>query len=183
MSNWITTANAKIYLWITDSSQDAKINLLIPAIQENLIKIIWDIQSSDKTDRISFCDVDSEWGFIVNYWPVTAVKKINWTTYTWTIDEDYQITNWRKLIISDWRNYLDTSYFNTFDITYTSWYSTIPTDIQLLMYIMLSAELNRDWGKQVDSYKVWDVSVSYVNSEATPLIIQSIISKYKLINI
>ena len=77
----------------------------------------------------------------------------------------------------------DTSYFNTFDITYTSWYASIPTDIQLLMYIMISAELNRDWGKTVSSYKVWDVSVSYVDSEASPLIIDSIISKYKLINI
>lgn len=183
MANWIDIDDVKTYLWITWNEQDAKINLLIPAIQSNLIGIIWDIEESEKTELISICDLDRDNSFVVDNWPVTSVDKINWVAYIWILNTDYQIRLWRKIYINDIWNYLNSSVFNNFEITYTSWYENIPDDIKLLMYIMISAELNREAGKTVSSYKVWDTSVSFTDTEASPLIIQSIIWKYKLINI
>jgi hypothetical protein len=41
-----------------DTNSDDKLNLLIPAVQETLINIIGDISESDKTDQISFCELN-----------------------------------------------------------------------------------------------------------------------------
>jgi hypothetical protein len=185
MSNWVQLTDVKSYLWITDSSSDDKLNLLIPAVQKTLINVIGDISQSDKTEQISCCDINSlDWSFYVSNSNVTTIKAIDWTSYVWVLNIDYMIRFWRKIFINNLATLIDTTkQFNFFDITYTSGYSTIPSDLQLLMYIMIAWEMNRDWGKEVSSYKVWDVSINYVSSESSPLIIQSILWNYKLASI
>lgn len=185
MSNWVELSDVKSYLWITDTNSDDKLNLLIPAVQETLINIIGDISESDKTDQISFCELnDIDWSFLVNNSNVTVIKSIDWTSYSGTLNIDYMIRYWRKLYIRNLVDFIDTSKnFWFFDIIYTSGYSTIPSDIKLLMYIMISAEMSREWGQTPASYTVGDVSVSYNKSEASPLILSSILWKYRIINI
>lgn len=185
MANWVELSDVKSYLWITDNNSDDKLNLLIPAVQETLINVIGDISESSKTDQISFCDIDNNsWSFIVNNSNVTLIESIDWTSYVWTLNIDYIIRYWRKLYINNLTDFIDTNRsFNFFDITYKSGFAVIPSDIKLLMYIMISWEMSREGGQSVSSYSLWDVSVSYNKEEGSPLIFNSILWKYKIINI
>ena len=61
MANWITLANTKTFLWITWTSQDNRINLIIPWVQAMIENIIWDIAEWTKTERVKICEVSSLW--------------------------------------------------------------------------------------------------------------------------
>lgn len=178
--SWVTLSNVKTYMGITGTDSDAKLNLLISYTETLLKWLIWDFTLSNKTERVSYCDINErELSFVVSNPNVNSIVSIDWTAYTWVLDTDYMISNGRKLYVNDLSSYLASTNFNFFTIVYNSWVNPIPQDIQQLMYILISWEFYRDWWKIVSAHKVGDVSINYVTSEASSSMIDSIIWKYK----
>lgn len=184
--SWIELSDTKTFLWISWTDLDNRINLIIPWVQAIIEWIIWDISTSDKTDNVKICDITDLWEVYLNYWNITALKKINWVDYTWTLDTDYMI-NSNKLTINDIAQYLTNLNFNYVKIVYTAWFSAIPADIKEIMYILVWQELNKKEGSIIKSYTLWPRSVTLDNTnwDADWLInsINSILWKYKIFNI
>lgn len=177
----IKLSDLKIYLWTSWSEQDDRLNLLIANIQTILESILWDLTSWTKTEKICICDVDNSWGFYLKIPNPSAITKINWKSYTWTLDTDYMF-DWTKVIIKDLYAYLTNLEFKSFKIEYTAWYNPIPKDLQQAMFILIAQELNKTEWSQIKSYKLWPRTVQFMdNSEVENQInsINRIILKYK----
>ncbi len=164
-----------------DSFTESRIEFYLDWTTAMIDNIIWDISEIEKTEQISLCDINKlDWSFLVNNINVVSIEKINWVDYVWTLNEDFMIRYWRKLYINNLATYLDARPFNFFDITYTSWFNPIPNDIILLQSLMVAWELaNENW-KEVTSYKVWDVAVSFANWNSWVSTLKTIISKYTI---
>jgi len=186
MANWITLADTKTFLWISWTSQDDRINLIIPWIQAMIENIIWDISKWTKTSRIKICDINNLWEFFLEFSEISSIDSINWIIYTWILNTDY-IIEWNKVTINDITTYLTWLKFVSFIITYTAWFTTIPADIQEIMYILVWQELNKKEWWLISKYTLWPRTVELDNSngEAENLInsINSVLWKYKIFTI
>ena len=182
MANYITLSEAKTYLGITDTTQDTKLTLIIDWVQDIIVNFIGDISTSDKTENLSLCDIWRCSQVYLKNKPVTAIKKINWVSYTWVLNTDYLIEN-NKAIINDLYQYLTNLKFNMFSIEYTAGYTTIPDDVKLAMLTLTAQEFNKkDW-TVVKGYKLWPRTVDFDNTlwqaEWTLNSIKGILSSYK----
>lgn len=183
MANYISLAEAKTYLWITDTSQDSKLTLIIDWVQNIVVNYIWfDIASSSKTENISICDIWCYWKIFLNAKPITSLNKINWVSYTWVLWTNYMIDN-NKIIINDISLYLTNLNFSYFTIEYTAWFTIIPNDVKLVMLTLTAQEFNKkDWSI-VKSYTLWPRTIDFDNSvwQAEWVInsIKATLTKYK----
>ena len=178
---WIDINDVKIFLWISWTSQDDKLKLIIDWVQSMLENIIWDISSSDKIERIELCNLTPKWELFLSNINPTAIKEINWITYVWTDWVDFIFKN-NKVTINNIFQYLTSLHFSSFTIKYTSWYTAIPADIQEIMFVLVWQELNKKEWWLIKSYDLWPrrVELDNTNGEADWLInsINSVLSKY-----
>jgi len=186
MANWISLADTKTYLWISWTSQDDRLNLIIPWVQAMIENVIWDISKWDKTERIRLCDITKFWEIFVCFDQITELKKIAWTTYTWSKWVDYMIEE-NKITINDISQYLVNLDFNSFTVTYEAWYDPIPADIQNVMYQLVWQELNKKEWWLIKKYTLWPrtVELDNTNWQADWLInsIEAVLWKYKIFKI
>lgn len=163
MANYASLADIQAKLWIEtlDTFTTTRLNFFLTKTTAIINSLLWTLESSDKIEQIKLCDIKDCW-FYLSQRNVTAIKKINWITYTWVKWTDYQIVLGRKIIIYDIANYLANLNFLYFDIEYTSWYTTIPEDIKYLQCIMVDWEFNSEWWAKLKSYSLWPRSVTFM---------------------
>lgn len=181
----VSLSEVKKYFWITDTSQDAVLqSVFIPNAESIVEWVIGDIATWDKTETINCCDVDYRndgQHIALSNIQVTGVKTVNWTAYT----DDLKILppNKRRVRLKNLSNYL-TSWEPYFDIVYTSWYTAdnMPKEIKQVVLTIISLLRWQENGREVKSYKVWDVTVQFDDSANTQVMvtnINNILARYK----
>ena len=184
---WVTRDEVKIFLWIdlSNTDQDAKIDLLIANVQNILEDILWDLEKWTKVDKINICCVYADGTVYLQIPEVESIDKINWNTYTWVDWTDFIIDN-NKVIIKNINDFLNDLEFRYFDIEYTAWYHPIPWALKEAMFILIAQEMNKTEWQSIKSYKLWPRTVQFSDSqEAADAVnsVNSIIWKYKTFNI
>ena len=166
--SYSTLAEFKSYLWIasTDTSQDDVLTQCLSVANSKLNHLCW-VDSFAQWSQTQI--IEKRWIFDTARWlefylknkPVSAITKLNWTSYEWTKWTDYLIIYdrraiFKKLPLNDWW---------MLEVEYTAWYSTIPDDLKLLEMMIACAELP-DWLKSeywvwISSYKLWDEQITF----------------------
>lgn len=188
--SYITVDEYMVYAWITtlDAVTSAKITAILDSTKSIIDNIIGDVSESQKTEQIKFCDIIcNKWYYDTisfNNIEIQSIDEINWLSYTWVLNTDYQITPPLKsrLVIRDIASYINGMIFEWFDITYTSWFSTIPNDIKYLQYLMTSWEFAKQNWQEVKSYSLWPRSVTFKDQSSLDTWSQTL-SYYSLIKL
>lgn len=185
---YVTLSDVKTYLGITDNSQDAKLQILIDSAEAITTRILGDLTLWAKTEQVTLCNfkLQCQGGYEISLknQNVTQLTGINSLSYTGMINEDYRILPPKKSVlwIKDITTYVGNVLDKYFDIEYISGYATIPSDIQLMQYLLIGWLNAQQNGKEVQSMKVGDVSVTFAKDTATTDLatINGIIGGYKL---
>jgi len=164
---------------------DSRLVSLIDYTKGILDDNIWDLTSQDWTETITRCDIQEYYYLLLKHINITALKSINWVTYSWVLNTDYRILDpqWRKLWINDLWNYVPTD--THFNIIYTAWFTTIPEKIKTAQLMLIESEFNKDGWKTIWSYTLWPRMVKYVTPEWEQLLktVDGIINSYRKFNI
>ena len=155
----ITLAELKAYLWITDTTQDTLLNILLSSANdfiENYIgRKIW------VDDYTEYKDGDWQRVILLDNYPantITSFQVNNWTIET-PIFEDIDPNSY-KLSPNLWQVFL-TFYkrrgFQNYKIVYNAWYSTIPWDLKLAALKLAAWYYNKRTSDWIKSESVaWD---------------------------
>lgn len=175
----IILAELKSYLWITDSSQDAILQIFVDSANKYITNYIWrNITAQDYTEY-----VDWDWQRIIlldNY-PVNSITsfKVNeWTIETpdW-VDVD---PNEYKLVPEEWKIFL-TFYkrrgFQNYEIVYNAGYSTIPWDLKLAWLKIASTYYNTKDTDWIERESVAGDSITFWTKETDNIL--NILNLYK----
>lgn len=169
------------FAWLTtlDSATSTKVSMLIDVQQSMLDELIWDLSYSQKSEDVRICDINGNGVIQFSNLNIVSIDEINWQSYTWVLNTDYSI-QYPKNSCVQFRNigsYLSWLMFPYFNVKYTSWYSTIPKEIQYLQYLLVENELNKSWWKEVKSYSLWPRSVTFAD-ETNANTAQTILNNY-----
>lgn len=196
-STYVSLNDLRQYLGITTRDEDDTLNMILQYAQWE-IDTICEVDSfnfNTVVETISITKIMRDFWVILKNRPVVAIKKIDWTTYAWTIDSDYMIAERRKVIITDLFSYIkNNNRFPYFKIEYTYWYARSWEDWDLLprelkqLHLLYSAKLyNQKWLAWFDSYSLWDESISLSNNSGEAsginIDINNILKKYRKINV
>jgi hypothetical protein len=182
----VSLAETKAFLSITSTDYDALLTTYIANVDAIIKSIIWNVESADVEEVISTCDIWIYWNIFCKNNNITALKKIEWVTYTWVLNTDYKIINWTKLIIRDVNNYLTWLIFNYFTLTYTAGWATVPSDLKLCANIMIQNLFNnKDSDQNVIKYTLWPRSISFSDAKWKGIewlsSVSDILQRYKVI--
>jgi len=186
---YITLAELKTRMGITDTSRDAELTQLLADTTAILTAWWKDYTSKQHTKQVTRCDICGG-KIYLDYPNVTSVDSIAWTAYSWTLGTDYRILPPKNSCV--WFK-SETFYYSDryFDLVYTAGYSTIPEDLKLVEFQMVKLLIgeglnngNSSWTKNVKTIKLWPKTVTHVDgSETTQLekygmSIKSILNSY-----
>lgn len=96
---------------------------------------------------------------------VVSVDEIDGTPYTGVLGTDYVIDepNQRKVSFSNFpTSYVDSN-FCTFEVTYTSGFDPVPDDIKYAQSLLVVAQLNKQDGRDLKSYKLRERTVTFTD--------------------
>jgi len=172
---YTTLASVKTGLWISWTNQDDVLNQLISdaTIYLNKILNITSFDTADITEKLRFFPQSySQFGYYMFYlknFNVTAIKEINWQTYTGALNTDYQIQNSRVLQIRDLHRYFTPVFFDYTTIEYTYWYERtpvdlLPPDIELLARLLVQWLYNEKYPMWYSSTTNWQPNMQWISS-------------------
>jgi len=201
--NYATLAQVKDYLGISWTSEDTVLQQLLDS-SYYIINNLLNVDTLNETTGIEQVDAKNIYSNVWYYWyniflknkPVSAVTKINWTSYAGAKGTDYIIVYDRKVVIKDLYNYITNLQRDYFDIEYTRWYDrdlswttpwpndTLPDDIKLLQMMLVSGKYNTKWSEWLKQYKLWEETITFgtINWQSADDIFFSfkiILDKYK----
>lgn len=190
--NYTTLGSLKNKLWITDTSSDSKLLLIIEKATKLIDSKIWyNLEKKEVVKRI-----DGTWTskLFLDHKPneIIYIKNKN-STYFYTLD-----------YIDNYIVYLEEKsqkWSKNIEISYSIWFDTVPSDIENIcmeLAVALSLDLWIKWtnsekfeNKNIKNQKLWSLSVTYfLNDEKDSYIkdrfniaikenFDMIISKYK----
>ena len=158
---YITVDDFIDFSWATslDSETSTRVTMLIDSTTEIINSMVWDLSHWVKSEDIRFCDIENNCCNLYDTIQleninVESIVEINWLSYAWTINTDYQVISPKKsrIVIKDLSTYTSWLTWNYFNIKYVSWYSIIPNDIKLLQYNMVASQLAEENWQEVKSY-------------------------------
>lgn len=181
----VTKAEFKAYAGITSTTQDEKIDIIIPKVSE-LVKSICGRTFVDYVDDVKTELYDGGTNYCaLSEFPVVAVSSVEYSTdygktYT-TLTEytDYAV-NLRNSTIESISGKEFPLKTNSFRITYTGGYESIPQDLKLAVLDLVSYYLRNDMA--VHSSRAPganSVQIEYVTSTALPAHIARVLDLYK----
>jgi len=201
--NYATLTQLKSYLGISGTQDDLVLQLLLDWAYNTLNNLL-QVESMNLTtgeDTVEAKKIyNNDWYYGYNIFlrnkPVTAITKINWTTYEGVKGTDYLITYDRKATIKDLMDYIATLSWDTFQIEYTRGYDrdlnewvpgagdTLPDDIKLLQMMLVAWEWNKKGMEWVVEYKLGDETIKFgsVNGQSeqdTFFSFKTILDKYR----
>lgn len=171
-----------------DAITSTKISAILDSTKSIIDNVIGDVSLSQKTQQIKYCDIARMYWFYdtiaCQNIEIQSLDEINWKSYTWVLNTDYQITPPLKsrIVIRNIASYINGLIFDWFEIKYTSGFSTIPNDIKYLQYLMASWEIAKQNWQEVKSYTLWPRKVEFKDEVALNKSM-AIISNYSLINL
>lgn len=175
-----TLNDVKLYLWITDTSEDTLLTSLLESA-DSMIKS-YTSRDLEATDYTELKDWKWELQLILNNFPVNS---ISWFSYnTWT----FATPVWENFIVDDYKAKFDEwiivkpswipRWIENIKVIYNAWYTNIPKDlkqacIQVVAYYYQTKEANGVKSESVDWARIeFDV-------KDIPKDIFTIINKYK----
>lgn len=148
MEDFVTLAQVKTNLGITDSSDDTRLWAILDWVLEEIWRRIWDISQWDKTERVNKkmrMLKDDLLPFSI--YPVTAIKTIDQTDFTTKVEgSDYVLLDNWTAEVKNLLNYVDSD-FETFSITYTAWYANAPADFINIVSTIVGLDFIQDMWK------------------------------------
>lgn len=185
-----TLAKVKTCLSIEWTDDDSQLECLLDAVEIYIEQIIWDINSGSKIEKIDFSRIEDNNTIPLGNKKVTQITNVNWTDFTSKVDgTDYLIREDDTVTIENLTSFLSGIKFNIFSITYTSWFVTIPLDLQYAIADLVWFEFAKELGKSVQKEKTWPREVTYWEivwvEEQNPEVIKAlaIIQSYKVLNL
>ena len=164
-------ASVKLYLWISNASKDSLFNLLIVQSIASINNLL-DVDSfavATYTEKVRCTQGKT---IAVKNFPLNSVTSIDWVT-----DLEFDIY-WRSIYLTN--AVANVNWFNT--VVYIAWYSTLPSDIQLLYVLYTLWLYNNRQSVGIKAYRLWEETITYWDSTEYNTI-QSILQKYKKINV
>lgn len=181
----VTKAEFKAYAGITSTTQDEKIDIIIPKVSE-LVKSICgrtfvDYVNDTKTE---IYDGGTNYHTLLEF-PVLAVSSVEYSsdfgkTYT-TLEEytDY-VVNARSSTIESVSGKEFPLKTNSFRITYTAGYEVLPQDLKLAVLDLVSYYLRNDMAVHSNRAPgANSVQIEYVTTTALPAHIARVLDLYK----
>jgi len=195
--NYAQLTDVKTYLWISWSGEDTSLSALLLQSYYLLNNMLWvdTLNQTTKTEVIT--RIYNDGTFWVKNWPTTALLTVDWESYTWVLNTDYQIIRKRQLIVKDISDYMTDLEFNNVTITYTAWYDrdetgttpwwgdTLPDDIKLMQMMLIGWLRSQAGNEWVSEYKLWEENIKYwtaswvVESKDVPTF-NNLLSMYKV---
>lgn len=177
-----TLSDIKIYLGISDTSQDARLTLLQESCEAFVKWMVGEVEQSTATERVKYRYTHQSGSFLLQRKPITAISKIQGNTLTLVNDVDWIATGNRVTIprLSEYINQYNE--FDSWTIEYTAGYTALlmPKDLKLAVYLLISWEYSKDAGQGVKKVKLWEREVEY-DLWANPNLLQvkTLLNKYR----
>lgn len=185
---YTTLADVKTYLWITWTADDSRLTAILNGVEAYVNNIIWDISTGDKTETINVDSIDQKTEtFPLKNKKVTKIKTVNWNDFTskvnWT---DYLIRVDDTVTINDIFTFISDLNFDVFDIVYTSWFITVPKDLQNAIAELVWFDFAKELAKNISSETTWPRKVSYSGIETKDIKVNealTVINNYQVLNL
>ena len=166
-----TLAQFKNYLWITGTTEDVILQLLIDSSNQMIETYIW--RNIEQDDYIEFIDWNAQKEILLENYPVNTLDSIE--INTWTLADPVRATiqpTSYKLSPKDWKIFLLfllERWFQNYKITYNAWYDPIPADLVLASLKLASKYYNTkeaDWIKgETNNWDRIDFDISEIPNE------------------
>ena len=165
MSTFVTLAQVKTILGITDTSDDTRLTPILAWVLDRCFQKVGNIEEWEKTEKILRTQrmlKDDILPFLT--WPVTSIEEIDWTDFSTKVDwTDYQILDNGTAEVPDLLGYVETE-FDHFNIKYTAWYATAPDDFIDIVATLVGIEFSKDMWKDVTEETTWPRTVKYADT-------------------
>ena len=163
----ITLSEFKDYLWITDTSQDALLNILLNSANDFVESYIG--RKIAEATYTEYKDWDGQRIILLDNYPVNTITSFQFNK--WTIEtpdfEDIDENSY-KLSPKIWQIFL-TFYkrrgFQNYKIVYNAWYDPIPWDLKLATLKLAAWYYNKRTSDWVKSESVAGDSIGFDTTE------------------
>lgn len=179
----ITKTEYKAYAVITSTNQDAAIDSLIPKVSD-LVKGICRRTFVDYLDEAKIDYFDGGDYFIPSEYPVVSVSSVAYSTdYGQNYIDLVEYTDW--VLLKSEEKFIpisDTTFRtlpNGYKVTYTAGYETLPEDLKLAVFDLVTYYLKND--SAVHSNKAPGtntVQIEYVTTTSLPAHIKRVLDLY-----
>lgn len=175
----ITVAELKVYLWITDSAQDALLALFVSWANDYIESYCW--RSFASSTLTELYDWKAQQDLVLKNFPITSITSISYNT--WTLQTPirtlFDVTTRRANLqtgVVSFYWYVPRG-FQNIQVVYIAWYATVPWDLKMAAFKLAWWQYNTRNSDWVTSESVWWDSVSF-NTAWVPWEILSTLSKY-----
>lgn len=155
----------KDYLWITDNTDDVRLQAILDTALDIVQEVCGDIGYWEKTQKVNKRAYMRTWKFTLNIIEPEKLLEVNWVDYSTK-------TNWVEYYIDDfWDVFLRKHHiFNTVDldnhcpffvVKYVAWLKTAPKKLIWLLAEYIDYARNLDWWLAISHEQLWPRSVSY----------------------
>lgn len=150
----VTLQKVKDYLWITNTTNDTRLQTILDGVLDDVDAYIWDYTYGTKTIQVKK-PCDNYIGFMhSNAESITTINGIS-------IDSaDYMIQDDGRAYIKDISDYLDSD-FPMIEVVYIAGFQTTPDNIISIVSEMVGFIFAKELGQVVARDQMWPRSVEY----------------------
>lgn len=183
-TNLVTRAEYKAYANLVSPTEDTKIDTLLPKVSA-LIKSICRRSFNEYVDdaKVEYNDGGTKW-IIPEEYPVILVSSLEYSadfgkTYTPLVEfTDYAFSKMTQSIIS-----VSASIFkpvpNGYKITYTAGYETLPEDLKLAIFDLITYYMKNDMAVHSNKAPGGNtVQIEYITNTHLPAHIKRVLDQY-----
>jgi len=150
----VTLQQVKDYLWITNTTNDTRLQTILNGVLDDVDAYIWDYTYGTKTIQVKK-PCDNYIGLMHSN--AESITSINWIS----IDSaDYMIQDDGRAYIKDISQYLDSDFPNI-EVVYIAGFQTTPDNIISIVSEMVWFTFAKELWQVVASEKMWPRSVQY----------------------
>lgn len=176
----ITLSELKSYLWISDDSEDAILNIFVDSAS-SFVKSYLD-RNIEKEDYTEYEDGDAQRIIVLDNYPVNSITSFEYNE--WTIDSpDFQEIDASKYKLKPetgkiFLTFYKTRWFQNYKIKYNAGYDSIPWDLKLATLKLAASYYNWKESDGVDRETVAGDSISFETQEINSDVL-AILNEYK----
>lgn len=168
-------SNIKLKLWITDSSQDSLLNLLL-AESEAMINKLCDVDSFRAWEYTATEKHSAKGLYSLRNYPISDVLEVNWEEDFWP----FLIAFERTVLFSDKPEALED--FDYITIKYEAGYETLPADLNSLYVLGAIGMYNKRKNVWIIEYRLGEETIKFGNDEDM-IGFDNLLSAYKKVNV
>jgi hypothetical protein len=168
-------SNIKLKLWITDTTQDSLLNLLLSE-SEALINRLCDVDSFRQAEYTVSEKHNHKGIYTLRNYPITDVMEVNGEEDFWPFFVAFE----RTVFFSDKPEALEDFDFVT--IKYEAGYATLPADLNNLIVLGAIGMYNKRKNVWIIEYRLGEETIKFWNDEDM-IGFDNLLSAYKKVNV